>query len=410
MLRLDRAPEGEARGLRARRDCARRPGTRRHGRDLPRCARDPAAPHASARLGLASQRRAVSSCPHSASSERKRRTRRSASSHSFARSADRRYLPANRRDVVASEIPSAAATSRWVRSSRRAARTTALLSTAAGAGAATAGAGARDGSSWRKISSMESSHRKPAAASGRTPDAATRLKPGPTSTIFTIGCATSSRYRLSSCSRESAFTVAVTDSQLPSLDARISSEAGSKSGACFCTTSATACAKPSWVRPMILIGNTQGNVSAGLSFFQVQRVEGGVGLVHGALRARRVAICGRSAADAIGLQGRTCSRGSADAAAFRRAAACRRGPATATSIRDRTRAPTRPCRCARRGSAPRPPPAAPRRRSPRAARPSARASWRSARAAPRRRRTRGLRCAMPSMTFDTCVSSPPGKT
>ena len=34
---------------------------------------------------------------------------------------------------------------------------------------------------------------------------------------------------------------------------------------------------------MILIGNTQGNVSPAL-FFQVQRLEGGIGLVHGALR------------------------------------------------------------------------------------------------------------------------------
>ena len=57
-------------------------------------------------------------------------------------------------------------------------------------------------------------------------------------------------------------TVAVTDSQLPAFDARISSSAASKSGACCWTTSTMAWAKPCCVRPMILMGNAQGNSSS----------------------------------------------------------------------------------------------------------------------------------------------------
>src|SRR5262245_11044150 len=52
--------------------------------------------------------------------------------------------------------------------------------------------------------------------------------------------------------------VQVSDRYLPSRLGRISSVAGSKSGACRRTTSITACANPFCVSPMILIGNSQG--------------------------------------------------------------------------------------------------------------------------------------------------------
>src|SRR5271169_3131029 len=78
-------------------------------------------------------------------------------------------------------------------------------------------------------------------------------------TIVTIGCEDSSRYRASSCSRDVALTVQVRERYFPSLDARISIEALSKSGACRSTTARMACANPSSVRPTIFIGNAQGN-------------------------------------------------------------------------------------------------------------------------------------------------------
>src|SRR5271165_3853575 len=79
------------------------------------------------------------------------------------------------------------------------------------------------------------------------------------STIVTMGCEDSSRYSASSCSREVALTMQVSERYFPSLEARISIDALSKSGAWRSTTARTACAKPSSVRPTIFIGKEQGN-------------------------------------------------------------------------------------------------------------------------------------------------------
>src|SRR5438874_101553 len=46
---------------------------------------------------------------------------------------------------------------------------------------------------------------------------------------------------------------------------RIPTVPGSKSGACFTTISVTACAKPGCLRPITLIGKSQGNASRELS-------------------------------------------------------------------------------------------------------------------------------------------------
>src|SRR5208282_4522035 len=62
-----------------------------------------------------------------------------------------------------------------------------------------------------------------------------------------------------SCSRDVALTVQVSERYFPSLEARISIDALSKSGAWRSTTARMACANPSSVRPTIFIGNAQGN-------------------------------------------------------------------------------------------------------------------------------------------------------
>src|SRR5262245_23046823 len=59
--------------------------------------------------------------------------------------------------------------------------------------------------------------------------------------------------------------VQVSERYLPSLLERISSVAGSKSGAWRFTTSITACAYPAWVSPMTLMGNSQGKARTGAS-------------------------------------------------------------------------------------------------------------------------------------------------
>ena len=172
--------------------------------------------------------------------------------------------------------------------------------------------------------------------------------------------------------------------------------------------STIACAKPSCVRPITLIGNAVGNLSGGL-----RRSASWRAVVIRRKWRRGAAIASADAAPAAAAsrpRPGTCSRASADAAAGRRGAACRRAAATATASRARTRAPSPRGRCARRGSSPRRPPRAPRRRSLPAARTSARASSRSARAAPRRRSTSRPCAAIPSMTLATCASSPPGNT
>src|SRR5579859_6499225 len=78
--------------------------------------------------------------------------------------------------------------------------------------------------------------------------------------------------------------VHVSERYLPSREGRISIVAGSKSGACRATTSITACAKPFCVRPMILIGNSQGKASSGAS---------GSGMNRGAHHLRLVLLVER---------------------------------------------------------------------------------------------------------------------
>src|SRR5712691_10394829 len=65
--------------------------------------------------------------------------------------------------------------------------------------------------------------------------------------------------------------VQVSDRYLLSRLGRISSVAASKSAAWRLTTSITACAKPAWVFPMILMGKSQGNASRGVSFSGMSR-------------------------------------------------------------------------------------------------------------------------------------------
>src|SRR3954452_6847951 len=66
----------------------------------------------------------------------------------------------------------------------------------------------------------------------------------------------------SSCSREVARTTHVTLTYLPCRLSRISIVEAWKSGACRRTISVTVCAKPGCLRPITLIGNSQGNARA----------------------------------------------------------------------------------------------------------------------------------------------------
>src|SRR3954467_13013442 len=66
----------------------------------------------------------------------------------------------------------------------------------------------------------------------------------------------------SSCSREVARTTQVTLRYLPCRLGRISIFEGWKSRACRRTISVTVCAKPGCLRPITLIGKSQGNARA----------------------------------------------------------------------------------------------------------------------------------------------------
>ena len=217
----------------------------------------------------------------------------------------------------------------------------------------------------------------------------------------------------------SALTVAVNDSQLPSFDARISSAAGSKSGACLRTTVGDRLREAVLRAAHDLDRERAGKLERGFAS-SVCRASSGVGLGHGGLRHGRIggpAIAGAIRVQRAGRNSRrrrpprTCSRASADAAGGRRAAACRPAPATATASRGRTRAPNPPCRCARPGSFSSPTSRARRVGiAPPAGRPSATASSRSARAALRRRRARGPAPPCPRSPRRRASSSPPGNT
>src|SRR5439155_1666201 len=67
-------------------------------------------------------------------------------------------------------------------------------------------------------------------------------------------------------SRETARTLQVSERYFPSRLGRIPSVAGSKSGAWRFTTSITACANPTCVFPMTLMGKSQGKARTGESF------------------------------------------------------------------------------------------------------------------------------------------------
>ena len=161
------------------------------------------------------------------------------------------------------------------------------------------------------------------------------------STIFTIGCATSSRYRLSSCSRDVALTVAVTTAScLPST--RASRAPRDRSPARAAHDVGHRLREAVLRAPHDLDREHARKGERGFRRCVVRH--GGFGLrrILTTMRAVRAANCNpaRRTPARRRLRRGTCSRASADAAGGRRRAACPPAAATATASRGRTRAPS----------------------------------------------------------------------